>query len=467
MRGRYPVVPFDHGESIYLGAPVHFIIDHLVNTDFVLQEPPKHAFYDNRPQITINGFYNPTRPTARSSPSRATTRPTSRSRPASTPPAKLRLVRLVHRRISDGQRQAAPSRPGSATSTRSKRPLTSPRRSATTTTRIKTTTTRTTASAPHADRADRPRRQPLGRLQTFDVWRYRVYGVSVTDARSAGQRLLARWCSPARHCPSTAAASTSTGIVLYENGNILSYPPPSTGAFTPSDLGAYKVPCPAENDPACVLCDINTDAACADFGNGITLNKPIVESLVPAAQTFFDGTSGLLSYDYKGTTGRAGTFGYSHTLAESVDVKVGVKAKVSVGVFTGKAHASVDAELHNSNSWSDADERIGDNERHRHHPQPLGAVRRLDARLRLLPGLLHRAGRHDQSHARGGVPESSTGGVSGRASTAGSPTRRSTSRRASRPFTARPTCSSAGHPTTSSRKKLRGFFAQLHAQPRQ
>ena len=139
---------------------------------------------------------------------------------------------------------------------------------------------------------------------------------------------------------------------LYENGNILSYPLPSTGAFTPSDLGAYKVPCPAENDPACVLCDINTDAACADFGNGITLTKPIVEPLVPAAQTFFDGTSGSLSYDYKGTTGSGGTFGYSHTLAESVDVKVGVKAKVSVGVFTGKAHASVDAELHNSNSWS-------------------------------------------------------------------------------------------------------------------
>ena len=106
--GRYPVVPFDlDGESIYLGAPVHFIIDHLVNTDFVLQEPPKHAFYDNRPQITINGGHNPTRPTARSSPSRATTRPTSRSRPARArpSPAKLRLVRLVHRRISDGQRR--------------------------------------------------------------------------------------------------------------------------------------------------------------------------------------------------------------------------------------------------------------------------------------------------------------------------------------------------------------------------
>ena len=43
------------GKSIYLGAPIHFLIDGMVTTDFVLHEPPKHAFYDNRPQIIING----------------------------------------------------------------------------------------------------------------------------------------------------------------------------------------------------------------------------------------------------------------------------------------------------------------------------------------------------------------------------------------------------------------------------
>ena len=49
-------MPFDlDGKSIYLGAPIHFLIDGLVTTDFVLHEPPKHAFYDNRPQIIING----------------------------------------------------------------------------------------------------------------------------------------------------------------------------------------------------------------------------------------------------------------------------------------------------------------------------------------------------------------------------------------------------------------------------
>src|SRR5262249_27319111 len=31
----------------YLGAPVHFAIEDVINTDFILQEPPKHAYYDN------------------------------------------------------------------------------------------------------------------------------------------------------------------------------------------------------------------------------------------------------------------------------------------------------------------------------------------------------------------------------------------------------------------------------------
>ncbi len=33
------------GRTIYLGAPVNFTVNDLINTDFVLQEPPKHAFW--------------------------------------------------------------------------------------------------------------------------------------------------------------------------------------------------------------------------------------------------------------------------------------------------------------------------------------------------------------------------------------------------------------------------------------
>jgi hypothetical protein len=36
------------GKSIFLGAPVHFRINNLPKTDFVLEEPPKHAYWDPR-----------------------------------------------------------------------------------------------------------------------------------------------------------------------------------------------------------------------------------------------------------------------------------------------------------------------------------------------------------------------------------------------------------------------------------
>ena len=241
---------------------------------------------------------------------------------------------------------------------------------------------------------------------------------------------------------------------LYENGNILSYPLPSTGAFTPSDLGAYKVPCPAENDPACVLCDINTDAACADRQrhNAHQADRGTARPRRPNLLRRHEWLAlRLQGHDRLGRHLRL----LAHTRRErrrqgrrQGESRRGLYRQ---GARLGGRRVAQQQQL----EW-DADERTGDNERHRHHPQPL--VRRLDARLRLLPGLLHRAGRHDQSHARGGCARKQH-----REEFLGGPLRRevrpgSTSRRASRPFTARPTCSSAGHPTTSSRKKLRGFF---------
>ena len=78
--GRYPVVPFDlDGKSIYLGAPIHFLIDGLVTTDFVLHEPLNMPSTTTGRRSSSMANRKPTRPTARSSPSHVTTRRTSRS----------------------------------------------------------------------------------------------------------------------------------------------------------------------------------------------------------------------------------------------------------------------------------------------------------------------------------------------------------------------------------------------------
>ena len=154
--GRYPVVPFDlDGESIYLGAPVHFIIDHLVNTDFVLQEPPKHAFYDNRPQITING---------RPQPNPTYGQVVTVSRYDETNVA----LQTSQGTTFSGKAPTRPTGPSAETANaggsvaagfgdvdKVEASVESTARSATTTTRIKTTTTRTTASAP-SRRPSRP-----------------------------------------------------------------------------------------------------------------------------------------------------------------------------------------------------------------------------------------------------------------------------------------------------------------------
>ena len=352
--GRYPVVPFDlDGESIYLGAPVHFIIDHLVNTDFVLQEPPKHAFYDNRPQITINGRpqpnptygqvvtvsrYDETNVALQTSQGTTFSGKNSDSSDWSIGGSvtanaggsvaagfgdvdKVEASVDVTRKVGYDYNQNQDN----YNSNYSERTLTQ------------------TEQTDHDDKL-------LGRLQTFDVWRYRVYGVSVTDAQGQPANAFMRWCSPARHCPSTAAASTSTGISLFTR-TATSSPTrclrparsrPQTSGPTRSRARRRMT------RPAC--CDINADAACADRQRH-NAHQADRGTARPRRPNLLRRHEWLALTTTRARPARAAPSA-TRTLAESVDVKVGVKAKVSVGVFTGKAHASVDAELHNSNSWS-------------------------------------------------------------------------------------------------------------------
>ena len=34
------------GRTVFLGSPVRITANNLINTDFVLEEPPKHAYWD-------------------------------------------------------------------------------------------------------------------------------------------------------------------------------------------------------------------------------------------------------------------------------------------------------------------------------------------------------------------------------------------------------------------------------------
>ncbi|MGH9837787.1 MAG: hypothetical protein ACREEM_03285 [Blastocatellia bacterium] len=87
-------------------------------------------------------------------------------------------------------------------------------------------------------------------VQTFDVWRYRVYGVSSTGQNGQPSNVFYEVV-----LPGPTLNFDGGGLDLdwyqptYENGNILSYPQPSSGTFMPSDLGSHNEPCPSNPPP--------------------------------------------------------------------------------------------------------------------------------------------------------------------------------------------------------------------------
>jgi hypothetical protein len=77
----------------------------------------------------------------------------------------------------------------------------------------------------------------VAQLQTFDVWRYRAFGISPTDAQGQPLNGFYELVLPG---PTVEARGGGLNFdwyqPLHENGNILSYPTLMNKAFTPSDL---------------------------------------------------------------------------------------------------------------------------------------------------------------------------------------------------------------------------------------
>jgi hypothetical protein len=337
---RFPAVAFDlYGKSVCLGAPVHFTIDNLVNTDFILQEPPKHSFYDNRPTIAINGnqVNNPTYGQI-----------ITVSRYDSTNVALKTSTGTsfsgMSKDTSNWSIGASVDVSAKATATAGVPDVATAKLSVSAELKVgydynqnkenynSYYSQRTISESDQTDHDDFLK----GRLQTLDIWRYRVYGVSATDPQGNPTNAFYEVILPG---PTLDFSGSGLDFdwyqPTYENGNILSYPQPSNNTFTPPDLGSYKIPCPNADGSGC-----NPDGTMTVTG-----------VMVGNRETFFDGTSGSLVYDYTNTTGSGNSVSYSHTLAESLDVKVSYKVKVGTDDEGASYQGSVDLNFHNSNSW--------------------------------------------------------------------------------------------------------------------
>ncbi len=334
-----PLVAYDaDGDSLYLGAPVHIMVEGTVNTDFVLQEPPKHAFYDNRATILVNN--QPVTNTAYG-------KVVNVSRFDETNVAlKTSTSTTFSGKSTDRSNWSiGGSVEASAGSTAQENTgIESAKLSVDLTAKVSydynrdkdnynsNYSSRTVSLTEQTDHDDKL----IGRLQTYDIWRYRVYGGSPID-------------QPSNHAfydiilPGPILPFDAGGLDFdwyqptYENGNILSYPQIIGGKFAPPDIGSHKVPCPATPP---------SGQTCNDDGT-LTVSGALRE----IGFILVDGTSGTVPYDYSNKLGSGNSVSYSHTLAESLDVKVAYKASVSDGVTSGQNRGSVDVGFHNSNSW--------------------------------------------------------------------------------------------------------------------
>ncbi len=320
---RLPLMAYDYdGLSFYLGAPVHFTINETLNTDFILQEPPKHTYYDNNPNsptygqiVNISRFDNfnlalvDSNQTTFSSQSTDTTNWSIGGSVAASASATVQegenfslfkdegsigisaTVKVGYQYNS--QKSSYNSQYGS----------------------------RTVAFSGVTDHDD----YVTGRIQTTDLWRYRVFGF---DLANTGHNPFYDLVLPGPTLDFAGGGSTFDWYQpIQENGNALSYPLGQTSnpadPYTPPDVGSFTLP------------------------DNTVVNAP----MIPASLYAWDGTSGSLALSYSSQSGSGSSRSYQHTLSESADVQVSYSADADFFGDGGDFSASVETTFNNSNSW--------------------------------------------------------------------------------------------------------------------
>lgn len=349
---RFPVVPFDlDGKSVYLGAPVHLTADDMITTDYVIQEPPKHAFYDNRP--TIGGQPNPN-----------FGKVVNVSRDDDF---HVELIDEKKTTLSSKSTDTSAMSVGTSASLTAKETLKAGVAgigvsfSAEASAKVgydfgqnkksynSNYSERTLSYGGQTNRED----YLAGRLQLFDIWRYRIYGVAGATgeppAEGAGNAFYDLVLpGPALNFQG-GASSFDWYQPTHENGNVLSYARPTNNFFTPADLGSYRLPCDDRPDAACAPCDRTSDKACGLYGTRI-----VREPLIPASRQAWTGNQTFVSLNFTNTATSGRERSTDKTLSENADVKVSVGAKANSLGASVSVEGTFEVEQHGKFSWGHA-----------------------------------------------------------------------------------------------------------------
>ena len=322
---RLPAVAWDReGVSLYLGSPVHIVVEDLVRADYIIAEPPKHIYWWPPDAIEIGDgqILN-----------------VSRDDDFFVELKTEEGVTYEHKTEDETDWTIGGSVTSSSKGSVSVgKNLVLARTTATVTQEVQAKV----GYDYNENKADydmnyveeeksyteQTNREDaiISELQLYDIWRYPVSGISLGDDLNAFWEIS---------FPGRTVIDSGGGLAIewydppYENGNILSYPTASGSTFTPPDC-------------------------CAEFtfledGQPETEAEPFLQNRIVR----WDGNSRIIELNFSDTSGSGETKSYNNTLSQSLDVSVGFKAEVKLAKTIGfTAEASVSANLNNSNSWS-------------------------------------------------------------------------------------------------------------------
>lgn len=313
---RLGLTAFDYdGDNMFLGAPVHFTVQDLVNADFILQEPPKHAYYDEAEEEVVNVSRSDDFHISLTSTAGKTVEASSKDTAS---------YALGHSRewsaggTAGGGINIGILKLGAEVTTEFDSTLKNDysKNQSYYNSSYQESSYTFTANTNRDDYV-------VAQMQIYDIWRYRIYGMEADSETYPFMDFILPG-------PVSGQRVQSGGLNLdwyqpvHENGNILSYPQHSP--YLPPDLGSYTLP-----------------------------NESVFKGLMYGGNvlSFFDGNSDSTSLQWSSASGGGSERSYSRTLSKSSSLKI--TAKVTAEIFSANLSASGSYAIGSSedNSWGD------------------------------------------------------------------------------------------------------------------
>lgn len=315
------VVPYDaDGDAVFLGEPLHIVVQNVIRTDYVLYEPPKMTYYDEKTRQVVNisrytsfnvDLKNQQGLDFKSSGTDTTNWSVGASVTASAGTE-------GHTGGDFGIVKAGASACLQLTAKASYNYDNSTANSSSNYNTRELGIQGTTSADDYVQ----------GRYQTLHVWRYRVYGLrnSNPEAPYVFYDLM---------LPGTWVPFASGGLnydwyqPMHENGNILSYPRylNSNGTNIPVDLGSFTLP------------------------DGTVKTEP----MIAATQQAWGGTTGHQWLKWTTDVGSGTETEFKHTMSASLDLKTAFKAEGGVPLIGGASvNGSLEVTARGGASWTSA-----------------------------------------------------------------------------------------------------------------